>query len=174
MNMGFLLVFISILQSLSTSLGVGASTLAIINFFVAIADGSIDETERRMMGVTYTVLRVAMLLILFTTAFQLLYEYYIAGGTTLATVSLAQIITLIVLFLNAILMTARVMPSTFGPSIQVASWYTLGTLAAFIALELTTFTLVQFLLGYFTATVLAIGVVNGIMAAIKAKKEASA
>ncbi len=69
----------TIIQSMAISLGVGSSTLAIINFFVAIADGAIDETERKMMGVVYKVLRVAMVLILITTILLLLNLYSSAG-----------------------------------------------------------------------------------------------
>jgi hypothetical protein len=68
------IVLITILQTFSISLGVGSSTLAIINFFVAIADSKIDETERIMMGVVYTVLKVAMVLILTTTIILISYD----------------------------------------------------------------------------------------------------
>jgi hypothetical protein len=54
----------SIIQSIGISLGVGSSTLAVLNFFHAIADGTISEEERNFMGITYIVLRVAMGIIL--------------------------------------------------------------------------------------------------------------
>jgi hypothetical protein len=161
---------IAILQSFSISLGVGSSTLAIINFFVAIFDGKIDETERRMMGVAYIVLRVAMVFILLTTISLLSVEASGRGVFGLSAFSLAQLIIIMVLFINAMLMTARLMPSTFGPAIQAGSWYTLGTLAAFVPLGLVGFSLTQFLLGYLTFIVLAVSIVNGVMAVIKHRK----
>ena len=168
--MAVFFTLIAIVQSFSISLGVGSSTLAIINFFVAIFDGKIDETERKMMGVTYIILRVAMVAILITSIALLAMETAGRGVFGLSSYSLAQLIIIAVLFLNAIMMTARLMPSTFGPSIQAGSWYTLGTLAALVPLGLVNFTLTQFLLAYLTWVVLATSIVNGVMAIIKHRK----
>ncbi len=165
--MTFFIVLVTILQSFSTSLGVGSSTLAIINFFVAISDGKIDETERKMMGVTYVILRVAMLLILVTSVVLLAYQF---AESSFSTFAWAQLIALLVLFINAMLMSARLMPSTFGPALQAGSWYTLGTLAPLQLLGLTDFTLAQFLMAYVTWLILAVGIVNGVMAILKSKK----
>ena len=65
-SMEIIIIVIAILQIFSVSLGVGSSTLAVLNFFVAIADGKISDEERNMMGVVYIVLRISMLAILFT------------------------------------------------------------------------------------------------------------
>ena len=165
-----LTTFVAIVQSFSISLGVGSSTLAIVNFFVAISDGKIDETERRMMGIVYVVLRIAMILILATTVLLMIFDHLDAGIDMTSLVS-AQLIVLIVLFLNATLMTMRKMPSTFGPALQAGSWYTLGTLAALVPLGLTTFTLTEFFLGYITWLILAIAIVNGVMAMLKHQKQ---
>ena len=165
-----LTTFVAIVQSFSISLGVGSSTLAIVNFFVAISDGKIDETERRMMGIVYVVLRIAMILILATTVLMMIFDHLDAGIDMTSLVS-AQLVVLIVLFLNATLMTMRKMPSTFGPALQAGSWYTLGTLAALVPLGLTTFTLTEFFLGYVTWLILAIAIVNGVMAILKHKKQ---
>lgn len=159
------------LQSIFISLGVGSSTLAIINFFAAIADGTIDETERRMMGIVYIVLRVAMVGILITTA-ALHAPVLLAGGVTaMTTMMWAQWIVLLVLYLNAILMTMRLMPSTFGPGLQAGSWYSLGIIMALALQGVTAYTLLQFALGYVAVLVLAVGMVNGVMAILKARKE---
>ncbi len=66
--MDVIFILVAILQSIGISLGVGSSTIAIVNFFVAIADGKIEPTERKMMQVTYVILRVAMVTILLTTS----------------------------------------------------------------------------------------------------------
>ena len=75
-----------------------------------------------------------------------------------------------VLFVNAILMTAHLVPSTIGPGLQAGSWYTLGTLIALQAHSITDFTVLQFLLAYVTWLVLATGIVNGVMAILKSKR----
>lgn len=163
------LTLVAILQSFSISLGVGSSTLAIANFFVAIADGSISPDERRMMGVVYIVLRIAMVLILITTL-CLLAAQYSANTLHLVPYNIAQLTVIGVLFINAMLMTAHIVPSNFGPAIQAGNWYTLGTLAALAPLSLTNFSLMHFFLAYITWIVLAISIVNGIMAIQMAKR----
>jgi hypothetical protein len=163
--MDIFVIVIAIVQSFAISLGVGSSTIAITSFFAAISDGTIETTERKMLGVIYVVLRVAMVMILLTTVVLL-----VLHNSTLSPFAIAQLIVVGILFLNAILMTAHIMPSTFGPAIQAGSWYTLGTLAALVPLSLTNFTLVQFLLAYVAWVILAIAIVNGIMAMMKPKK----
>jgi hypothetical protein len=165
------MLFVAIIFSFATSLGVGASTLAITNFFVAIADGSIDITERKMMSVVYVVLRVAMVLLFFTLTLLTAYKTYQLGAAALNPILFAQWTVILVLYSNAILMTLRIMPSTFGPGLQAGSWYTLGTIAALIPLQLTTFTYGQFVLGYLAILCLAVGLVNGIMALLNARKK---
>lgn len=171
MDMTLITILTSIFQVFSVSLGVGSSTLAITNFFVAIADGKIDETERRMMGVVYVVLRIAMVAILITTLILFVLDFMQAGNlSALSDFTYAFLIPLTVLFINAVLMTLHLMPSTFGPSIQAGSWYTLGTLMALKSLGITDFSLTIFLLAYVTWLVLATSIVNGIMAILKAHK----
>ena len=159
------------MQSFAISLGVGASTLAILNFFAAIADGTIDPTERRMMGIVYVVLRVAMVLILVTTLFLIVAEQASNNIGALSAFAFGPLTALAILFSNAILMSLHWMPSTFGPALQAGSWYTLGTLAALKSLQLTNFTYFEFLLGYLAWIVLAVGVVNGAMAWMKAQRD---
>jgi hypothetical protein len=158
---------IAILQSFSISLGVGTSTLAISTFFVSIADGSISPDERRMMGVVYVVLRVAMVLILVTTL--ILQAALYAAGAWLP-FHAAQLFLILLLFINAMLMTAHLIPSNFGPAIQAGSWYTLGLLAALVPLGLMNFSLAHFFMAYVTWVLLVIGLVNAIMAFLMAKR----
>lgn len=164
------LTLIAILQSFSISLGVGASTIAITSFFVSIADGSISPDERRMLGVVYVVLRVAMVLILLTTAVLLISKYGLTGLTSMSTFHLAQSLALLVLFVNAVLMTLHIVPSNFGPAIQAGNWYTLGVLNALLPLGITHFTHTQFFLSYLAWIALAIAIVNAVMALIMAHR----
>lgn len=166
------LIFVSLVQSMAISLGVGASTLAIVNFFVALKDGTIDQTERHMMGAVYVVLRVAMVVILAATLLLFMVDYT-EGGMPMTTY-LAQGTLIAVLYLNAVLMTAKIMPVTIGPALQAATWYSLGIVAALVSLGFTAFGYLQFGLGYLTVILLAVSVVNGIMAHQKAKRAAAA
>ena len=168
--MNTILILVAILQSFAVSLGVGSSTLAVTNFFVAIADGKIDETERKMMGIAYIILRVAMVLILITTLLLMVGSLARTDSMLLTPFTVGQLVALLVLYVNAILMTLRIMPSTFGPAFQAGSWYTLGTLQALFALSLTHFTYLQFFLSYIAALVLMVSVINGTMAYLKSRR----
>jgi hypothetical protein len=168
--MTFLLGTLAVIQSFSISLGVGASTLAILNFFSAIADGQIDDTERRMMGIVYVVLRLAMVFILVSTLALSHLQGKASGLESFSVLQWGQLFAVAVLLLNAILMTLHKMPSTFGPAIQAGNWYTLGFLAALKPLGVTQFSYVQFFLAYLTWIILAIAIVNGAMALMKAKR----
>lgn len=165
--MELIIILVAILQSVSVSLGVGCSTIAIINFFTAIADGKIDETERKMMGVVYTVLRVAMVLILFTTTILTAIFYGEYGFSYFTPYVIGYWMLIVVLFANAVLMTKHVMPSTVGPALQAATWYTLGILMSLLMLGLFEFKLLHFTLGYVVAILAAVSVVNGIMSLLK-------
>jgi len=162
-------LLIAVLQSISVSLGVGSSTLAITNFFVAIADGTIDAQERRMMGVVYIVLRVAMVLILITTVALVAISTTTTPYQELPAATYAQLLVIFVLFANALLMTAHIMSSTLGPAFQAGSWYTLGVIIALQGLGVTSYSFFQFLLCYIAALFLAVGIVNGVMAILKAR-----
>lgn len=165
----FFISALSVIQSFAISIGVGSSTLAILNFFSAIKDGVIDETERRMMGIVYKVLRLAMAGILISTygLFQIQYVYH--GVASFSLLDLAQLFTLSVLFLNAALMTAHVMPSTFGPALQAGNWYALGFITAIKTLPFS-LSFLQLSLSYITWIVFAISLVNGVMAWMKAHR----
>jgi hypothetical protein len=165
---------LSIIQSMGISLGVGASTLAILNFFHAITDGKIDETERNFMGITYIVLRVAMGIIL-TTSLILAFIGYLASDSDYFTGYItAQSILTCVLFVNALLMTMHIMPSTFGPAIQASSWYSLGFLLALFAQGYTNVHILVFLFAYATFMFFAISFINSIMAYLKEKRDVAA
>lgn len=167
--MELLIVVFSVLLSMGISLGVGSSTLAVLNFFHAIADGTISETERNFMGVTYILLRVAMGLILFSGLFLTMIGYGVDGFEYFTGYISAQLLLTIILFVNAILMTLHIMPSTFGPAIQASSWYSLGFMMALLPLGLTNFRFIVFLLCYATLIIFAVSLINGIMGYLKDK-----
>jgi hypothetical protein len=171
--MEILFILTAIVQSIAIALGVGSSTIAIVNFFVAIADGNIEPTERKMMGVTYVVLRIAMVLILLTTTALTFSGYYQFTTNSVAPYGIAFFILIMVLYANAILMTKRIMPSTLGPSLQASTWYTLGVLSSLLPLGLVAFTLLHFLMAYVVVILFATALVNGLMAHFSARRKAA-
>lgn len=170
LHMEMIYIFLTILQVVAISLGVGCSTVAISSFFIAIADGNISVEERKMLGVVYILLRVAMVLILITTLL-LFFMVPIEGSVlTSLTFVMARFVLIACLFINAILMTKRIMPSSFGPAIQAGTWYTLGITTALVPLDLSGFSFFEFIVGYLAALALAVTVVNGVMSHLKHKK----
>ena len=165
-----ILILIIIFQTLGIGLGLGSSTIAILNFFAAIQDGLIDESERHLMGLVYIVLRIAMAAILITTLISGLIIYGDVGSSYFTPVTLAIWTLVVVLFLNAFLMTKRVMPSTFGPAIQAGSWYTLGFVTSMVTLGLSNVTYWQFVVGYVAMIALWVAIVNGMMAYFRTQK----
>ncbi len=152
-----------IIQAMSISLGVGVSTMAIVNFFYAIADGTIDPIERGFMGVTYIVLRIAMVLIILTVAGLAILGLFDLGSSYVTGYVLAQLFLTALLFINASLMTARIMPSTFGPAIQASSWYSLGFILTLIPLGMSDFLFMEFLFCFILFVILMIIIINAIM-----------
>jgi len=165
-----MIALFTILQSLAISLGVGSSTLAVTNFFVAIWDGKIDEHERRMMGVVYVVLRVAMIAILLTTLVLTVLQYI--SGADIASFQYQAWSLLVILFANAILMTLCLMPSAFGPAIQASSWYGLGIITSLRLIDVS-LNYMQFVLLYSTLLFFAITFINLLLMYCKKCQEES-
>ncbi len=162
---------VAILQVMAISLGVGSSTLAVLNFFIAIKDGKIDDTERHFMGVTYTVLRIAMILILISTLILAYYGFSTAGLEYFTHYIIAQFSLVLLLFINATLMTLHIMPSSFGPAIQASSWYALGFNLALLTVGDTSISFLAYGFIYLVMFMVAYGVINGVMAHLKDKRE---
>ena len=151
------LVFIILLLIYSTAIaiGVGSSTIAIAGFLTAIADGNFDESERRIMGVVYIVLRVAMVLIVLS---SLAVVWLQPGFFGAFTVPLSVLVA--VLYVNAFLMTKHWISGKLGPAIQAGTWYSLGFLTTIYVFGLAAITTTVFLSLYITALVFAVLIVN--------------
>ena len=153
--MPILLNVIDGLGGISLSLGVCASTFAIIFFFMGMRSEELRAAGRPFSKTTYIVLRVAMGLILAVEAAKIaLYLYVgISFDKLLGAESLLFFWTLIaVLDVNAILMTLHIMPMRLGPALQATSWYTLGLLST---LPVVTFGYLPLLLIYLACVILA-------------------
>lgn len=148
-----------IFQASAIALGVGSSTITIISFLTALKDGTIDEGERRMLGVDYWSLRAAMFGIVLTTGF-------ISGlhRTFLDPIETYVWLLVVILFANAFGMTKHWISMKVGPALQAATWYTLGFLATIHLSHLFAIDNSVFVLLYLTDIVIALVLVNGFMA----------
>lgn len=147
------------MQASSIALGVGSSTVVIVSFLVALSDGVIDTSERRMLGVIYWSLRTAMAGIVLTTGYISL-----ARPTFLDPVETFLWILVLVLFVNAFLMTKHWISSKIGPALQAATWYTLGFLVTIHMFHLFAITNLMFIYLYVADILVALTLVNGIVA----------
>jgi hypothetical protein len=122
--MTFFTALMIIFYNMAISLGVGASSIVIASFIVALWDKTITQDERSLLGVIYVTLRIAMVTILVSVGYLTLFFPDFSDINP-------QLWTLIaVLYANAIFMTLHWIPSKLGPPLQAATWYTLGTLVA--------------------------------------------
>ena len=152
------LIGLILVHSSAIALGVGASTIAIAGFLTAIADNKFDDSERRIMGVVYFSLRVAMVLIVL---FSLLVMWLEPGFFGWFTVPMW--IMTAVLYINAVLMTKHWISGKLGPAIQAGTWYTLGFLITIYVFDLSVLTLTGFGIFFVIDLLLAILIVNGCM-----------
>ena len=144
-----------ILNASAISLGVGSSTLAITSFLVALNDKKIDASERRMLGVIYILLRVAMIMILVTTLFIVWQRPTLFGNQTQFLYTLIAI-----LYLNAFCMTKHWISMKIGPALQAATWYTLGFIVTIHMFALYTITISNFIALYLIDIVIAVAVLQ--------------
>jgi hypothetical protein len=158
----------AILMSVAISLGVGCSTVAITQFFAAMADGRVDDGERRMMGKVFILLRISMVAILLTMLVQGGIIYYLTDNFLfISPFFMAAYTVVAVLFVNAIGMTMHLVPRSIGPAVQASSWYTLGVMFSLIPLGLTSFTFMQFGLVYLGVMMLTVAGINVAMNFLK-------
>lgn len=170
--MEIVIILVTVINSIAIALGVGSSTIAIVNFFVAISDGTISPEERALMGVVYHVLRIAMVLILLTTLILGSYHSLQHGFADYLTPFKLALWTLVgVLYLNAFLMTKHLISSSFGPAIQASTWYSLGILTPLMMMNLHNFAYWQFLLAYAVFVTFAVVLVNSIILKVSPSKK---
>lgn len=161
------LIIVAYVQSLAVSLGVGSSTIAICNYIVAVRDNTIDTSERSIMGVTYTILRVAMAAIVLTLLIQAIAFIPEYGLAYFQPFILFVWLIVAVLFANAVLMTKHFIPRTVGPALQAVSWYTLGTLYFLSTIYATTGSFGTYIVWYGIALLVVSVLLNAVIAFVK-------
>lgn len=162
-----IIIAVAVLQAMGISLGVGSSTLAVLNFFIAIKDGKIDETEKHFMGITYTILRIAMVIILLGSLILAYYGFMTEGVAYFTSFVITQFVFITILYINATLMTLHIMPSSFGPAIQASSWYTLGFTLALYTNGVNDMAFTSYAFIYLFMFIIAYSVINGVMSHLR-------
>lgn len=159
------LKIVILLQGSFIALGVGSSALVIASFLTAIAnDDTIDLGERRMLGVIYIALRLAMVGILVMTGCIQIFipELY-------APIASYIWILIAILFLNAILMSKHLISSRIGPSLQAATWLSFGFLMTMYNFNLFEITPTFFGVLYGAVFIFTLVLVNSVISFVRSR-----
>jgi len=159
------LLVLVIIHSSMIGLGIGASTIAITGFVTALMDGEFDASERRIMGVVYLSLRIAMVGIVLSSL-----AVWLLQSDSFGTVTAPMWILVGVLFVNAFLMTKHLISMKLGPAIQAGTWYSLGFFITVYVFDLAAITLTGFLIAYVLVLIAAVVIVELFMQYFRRKR----
>lgn len=118
-------MLLPILHQLGVTLGVGASTFALIVYVQAMRGGVMNETERRFLRSISRVLRVAMIFVGGVILFSGIYYHSQGAPIQQDPMFLIEATVMGIIIANALLMTSGLMSMWVGPSIAGGSWYSL-------------------------------------------------
>ena len=117
-------IFMRIAHIIGTVLGVGGATFAEIFYERANRDGMIDPAAGGYLKITYTVLRLGMiLLVLSGFGFLLLLRLEGRAQYIYSDRLWAKLVITLVILLNALLLQTRKVPLWLGSTISLTSWY---------------------------------------------------
>jgi len=119
-----LLLFLIILHLIGTVLGVGGATFIEIFLNKSLKDGKVDPIEGDFLKTTFTIVRVGLVISLFT-GFALILLYRFEGQMfRLYDPTLWVKFTLIgVIVINALLLQAHKVPLWLGSALSFVTWY---------------------------------------------------
>ena len=169
--MSSLLFLASVIKYFAIAIGVGAVTLSTVNFFIFLSDGTLDKDERHLIATAHLLIRLAILVVLLTLLPEILCYHQTVGIAYLDAVILGELFVLFLLSLNALLLTAGIIPAVMAPVMQVSGWYALGMLNILQFSGATEFSFLLFMLAFVTWFIFVAAVVNGILAYLRAKQQ---
>ncbi|MBX2866645.1 hypothetical protein KTR10_01665 [Candidatus Kaiserbacteria bacterium] len=112
--------FITAVFEYGRTIAVGASTFAVLFFLILMVGGEKSPVVRKVMHTVYAVLRVGMVLI----GLSLIGMYFVDTGIEPLRYVFLWVL-LIIITVNAVLMTAHIMNLKYGPVIAAGSWYSM-------------------------------------------------
>jgi len=112
-------------RTYAVGLCLGVSSLAMINYFYVVAKGKTVAAENRMMHIVYTVLRIGMVLLVFSELAALAYNSHINNVSywTDNPELFIRITIFSIIVMNAIAMQFRKITMWLGPVFAGGSWY---------------------------------------------------
>ncbi|HEX9608675.1 MAG TPA: hypothetical protein VGA06_00480 [Candidatus Paceibacterota bacterium] len=121
MDLHFFLILVHIV---GTVLGVGGATFAEIFLLKSLRDGVVDPHETSTLRTVYMVLRIGLTLAIIS-GFGFLVLYRLEGHASyLYNEALwAKIVIILVILVNALVLTAHRVPMWLGSALSLTSWY---------------------------------------------------
>lgn len=114
-----------ILHVAGTILGVGGATIAEVNIMTALKDGKVDKSEGALMHANYKMIRVGTAIVLISGILMIWWLYNSGAESILMDQKLWFKDTLLILIiLNAFLISKRLVPLWLGAAISFTSWWT--------------------------------------------------
>lgn len=118
---------------IGTILGVGGATMIEVHLNRALADGTMSPDERSLLGLNFTVLRIGLVLAVFTgVGFIIL--YYLAGqeGRLQNPVFWAKMFMVLIVLVNALLLQAHKISLYWGSAFSFVTWWAVMILGFFL------------------------------------------
>lgn len=119
-----LIELLTIAHVVGVTLGVGGAFFAEVFYLRAIRDGVIDPTESDFLKITYKILRVGIIFLIFT-GFGFFILYRLNGNSDLlySAKYWVKMTFLCIILLNALLLQAKRIPFWLGSTISFTSWF---------------------------------------------------
>ncbi|MBI2591478.1 MAG: hypothetical protein HYW34_02280 [Candidatus Brennerbacteria bacterium] len=121
---------------IGTVLGVGGATFAEIFYLKSARDGIIDQTESGFLKTTYFIMRLGMIILLFS-GFGYLIWYRFTGQEALMYNPRfwAKMTVVLTIVINALLLQAKKISLNAGSAVSLTSWYGAMILGSWRGLE---------------------------------------
>ena len=129
-------IVLDLVFSMGLTFGVGASTFTLMYYISSLQDGVVDDAEKRFLHIMYTVLRFGSGLLLVAIIAKIA-----SSVLPLPHVLLMQATLLCIIATNAILMSYKLMPMQYGPTLAGGSWYYLMLVTQLQSLTLSLYAL---------------------------------
>ncbi len=113
-----------VIHILGTILGVGGATFIEIFLTKSLRDGKVDATEGGFLKITFIIVRIGLVLSLFSgIGFLLLYKFSDQAFRIYNPVLWAKLSIIAVIIINALLLQAHKISLYWGSSLSLVSWY---------------------------------------------------
>ena len=151
-----------IIHIIGVILGVGGATLAEVFYIVALKDGKVDASEKLMMHANYKLIRVGLVISVLSGIALVLWFVFVQGNNwPLESPKLwVKDIMVVVIIINAWLLTRHFIPMWLGASLSFTSWWGATVLGAWHEIP---YTFTEIIIAY----IIAIFTVAGILEIIR-------